>query len=111
MILRQFQDQDQIPESELRSSEDQDKKIELDLLGRGHESYNNSAWRISLCQSDGVHGHVDLEAHLGVREDRPDVVLEEVPDAVELHDVGGLLAQPELVELHEEVAVQVVEVW
>ena len=32
------------------------------------------------------------------------------PDAVELHNVGGPLAQPELVELDEEVAVQVVEV-
>ena len=60
--------------------------------------------------SDGVDGHVDPKAHVRVGEGGPDVILEEVPDAVELHDVGGLLAQPELVELDEEVAVQVVEV-
>ena len=60
--------------------------------------------------SDGVDGHVDPKAHLRVCQTGPDVVLEEVPDAVELHDVGGLLAEPELVELDEEVAVQVVEV-
>ena len=76
----------------------------------GHSSLHWN-FRLSLLPpSHGVDGNVDPQADLWVREGGADVVLEEVPDAVELHDVGRLLAQPELVELDEEVAVQVVEV-
>lgn len=63
-----------------------------------------------LLVSHGVHRDVDPEDRGGVAKHRADVVLEQVSDPVKLHHVSGLLAQPELVELDEEVAVEVVEV-
>lgn len=65
---------------------------------------------VSSSCSDSVDGNVDLEAGVGVRQEYADVVLEEVSDPVELHDVPRLLAEPELVELDEEEGVEVVEV-
>jgi hypothetical protein len=59
--------------------------------------------------SHRVDGHVDLEARVRVGQHCPHIVLKEIPDPVELHDVPRLLAQPELVELNKEVAVEVVE--
>ena len=63
-----------------------------------------------LHSSHRVHRNLDLQAGGGVFQKGSDVVFEEISDAVELHDVARLLAQPELVELDEEVAVEVVEV-
>jgi hypothetical protein len=63
-----------------------------------------------LLPSHRVDRDVDLEAGGFVSEESAHVVLEEVSDPVELHDVARLLVEPELVELDEEVAVKVVEV-
>ena len=63
-----------------------------------------------LLPSHRVDCDVDLEAGGGVPQECADVVLEEVSDPVELHDVARFLVEPELVELDEEVAVKVVEV-
>ncbi len=58
--------------------------------------------------SYGVDGNVNFEACRAVCQDGADVVLEEVPDVGELHDVARLLGKPELVEFNEEVAVEFV---
>ncbi|KAL3205074.1 hypothetical protein MRX96_011389 [Rhipicephalus microplus] len=60
--------------------------------------------------SDLLDGQAELEEAVVPLEHLHQPVLELIPDAVELHDVGRLLGQPELVELEEDVAVRPVEV-
>lgn len=59
--------------------------------------------------SDRVHRNVDLEASPRIGQQVPDVVLEEIPNAVELHDVLGLFTQPKPIELDEQITVEVME--
>ena len=40
--------------------------------------------------SDGVHLDVHFKASPGVLQLRPDIILEQVSDSVELHDIFGL---------------------
>ena len=56
---------------------------------------------VSYTELHRVNLNVHFEASSGVRELRPDVVLKQVSDSVELHDVLGLALQPELVKFNE----------
>lgn len=61
--------------------------------------------------SHGVYRYLDLKARGRIGQHCPDVVLKEIPDPVELHDIPGLGAEPELVKLNEEVRVEVMKMF
>lgn len=57
-----------------------------------------------------LHINIDLETRTQVTQLIPDIVLKQVSDPVELHDVSRLALEPELVKLYEEVAEEVMKV-
>ncbi len=88
------------------------KRIQKHFIFQKSSVFCESVFNVGprLLPSHRVYRDVDLEAGGFVSEESAHVVLEEVSDPVELHDVARLLVEPELVELDEEVAVKVVEV-
>jgi len=57
-----------------------------------------------------IHLNVNFKQSSGVFKLRPNVILKQVSDPIELHYVPWFALQPEFVKLYEEVAVKVMEV-
>ena len=53
-----------------------------------------------------VHLNVDFEASPEILELGSDVILKEISDSIELHNVSGLTLQPEFVKFNEQITIR-----
>ena len=70
----------------------------------------NEEVAIVMIWSNIVHCDVDFEVSAAVCQQSAHVVFKKVANSVKFHHVSRLLGQPEFVEFHKEVGVQMVEV-
>ena len=58
-----------------------------------------------------IHCNVDFEVSTAVFQKSTHLVLKEISNSVEFHDIFGLFRQPKFVKFHKEVGIQVMEVF